>query len=81
MANLFILPSDTIIDLDHVIAIVQESLFDDISQICFHMTSGSVISFKTSSSDNAARVKWEAYRQMKLGICDLPGASDTVGEG
>ena len=81
MANLFILPSDTIIDLDHVVAIVQESLFDDISQICFHMTSGSVISFKTSSSDNAAKVKWEAYRQMKLGICDRPGASDTVDKG
>ena len=81
MANLFILPNDTIIDLDHVVAIVQESLFDDISQICFHMTSGSVISFKTSSSDNAAKVKWEAYRQMKLGICDRPGASDTVNKG
>jgi hypothetical protein len=65
MANLFILPSDAIIDLGHVVAIVQESLFDDVSQVCFHMTSGSVISFPTSSSDNAAKVKWEAYRQMK----------------
>jgi hypothetical protein len=45
------------------------------------MTSGSVISFKTSSSDNAAKVKWEAYRQMKLGVFDRSGASDTVGEG
>lgn len=81
MANLFILPSDAIIDLDHVVAIDQESLFDDICQICFHMTSGSVISFKTSSSDNAASVKWAAYRQMKSRICDRPGASDAVGEG
>jgi hypothetical protein len=81
MANLFILPSDAIIDLDYVVAIVQESLFDDVSQVCFHMTSGSVISFKTSSSDNAAKVKWEAYRQMKLGVFDRSGASDTVGEG
>ena len=81
MANLFILPSDSIIDLGHVVAIVQESLFDDISQICFHMISGSVISFKTSSSENAAKVKWEAYRQMKLGICDRPVLSDAVGEG
>lgn len=82
MANLFILPNDAIIDLGHVVAIVQESLFDDVSQVCFRMTSGSVILFKTSSSDNAAKVKWEAaYRQMKLGVFDRSGASDTVGEG
>lgn len=81
MANLFILLSDAIIDLDHVFAIVQETLFDVISQICFHMTSGSVTSFKTSSSDNAARIKWKAYRQMKLGIFDRLGAIDTVDEG
>jgi hypothetical protein len=81
MANLFILPSDSIIDLDHVVAIVQETLFDDISQICFYMTSGSAISFKTSSGDNAAKVKWEAYRQMKLEVCDHSVLSDTVGDG
>jgi hypothetical protein len=81
MVNLFIVPSDSIIDLDHVVAIVQGSLFDDIFHICFHMTSDSVISFKTSSSENAAKVKWGAYPQMKLGICHRPVLSDAVGEG
>jgi hypothetical protein len=78
MANLFILANVAVIDLDHFFAIVQESLFDVISQICFHMTTGSVNSFKSSSSDNAAKVKWKAYRQMKLGFFDRLGASDTI---
>jgi hypothetical protein len=77
MANLFILPSDAIVDLDHVIAIVRESLLDEDSQICFQMTSGLGISSKSSSSDNAAKVKLEAYRHIQVGNFDRLGARDT----
>jgi hypothetical protein len=80
MTNLFILPSDSIIDLDYVIAIAQEPLFNEISQVRFHKTSGSVVTFKTSLSDNAAKVKWEDSRQMKPGAMHSGGANQMAPE-